>query len=125
MEFVYTEKAPKPVGPYSQAVKIGNMVFVSGQLGIDPSTGKLIKDDIELQMRRAFMNVASILEAAGSNLSKVVKVTVYLKDPSYFKTMNEVYVEFFRDYKPARTTVIASPPIDEAVIEVDVIAYLD
>lgn len=125
MESVYTEKAPKPVGPYSQAVKIGNMVFVSGQLGVDPSTGKLIKDNVELQIRRAFMNVASILEAAGCSLSKVVKVTVYLKDPSYFKVMNEVYVEFFRDHKPARTTVIASPPIDEAVVEVDVIAYLE
>lgn len=122
---MYTEKAPKPVGPYSQAVRIGNMVFVSGQLGVDPSTGKLIKDNVELQIRRAFMNVVSILEAAGCSLSKVVKVTVYLKDPSYFKVMNEVYVEFFKDHKPARTTVIASPPIDEAVVEVDVIAYLE
>lgn len=124
MEFVYTENAPKPVGPYSQAVKIGNMVYVSGQLGIDPSTGRIISDDVELQMRRAFMNVASILEAAGSSLSRVVKVTVYLKDPSYFKILNKVYVEFFGDHRPARTTIIASPPVDGAVVEVDVIAYL-
>ncbi|MEN2974679.1 MAG: Rid family detoxifying hydrolase [Candidatus Caldarchaeales archaeon] len=122
-EVITTEKAPKPVAPYSQAIRCGGFLFVSGQLGIDAVTGKLVEGGFEEQARKALQNVEAILEAAGYSLQDVVKVNVYLKSSEYFKTLNKVYGEFFRDHKPSRTSVVAPPPLDEALVEIDVIAY--
>ncbi|MCS7126411.1 MAG: Rid family detoxifying hydrolase [Aigarchaeota archaeon] len=124
-EIIYTEKAPKPVAPYSQAIRCGKFLFISGQLGIDPNTGKLVEGGFEEQARKIFQNIGAILEAAGYKFNDVVKVNIYLKSSEYFKILNRVYEEFFTETKPTRTTIIAPPPIDEALIEIDLIAYRD
>ncbi len=121
-EVVYTEKAPKPVGPYSQAIRCGKFLFISGQLGIDVSTGRLL-EGFEEQAKKAFQNIFAILESAGFHVEDLVKITIYLKDSEYFKRMNRVYEEIFKNHRPTRTTVIASPPVEEALIEVDAVAY--
>lgn len=121
-EMVYTSKAPSPVGPYSQAVKVGCWLFVSGQLPIEPETGQLVDGDIKAQTRRALENIKAILEAAGYSLEDVVKVTVYLVNPEEFQGFNEVYSEYFRDNRPARTTVMVKALPKNARIEIDVIA---
>ncbi len=122
IEYVYTDKAPKPVGPYSQAVKAGCFVFVAGQIPLDPSTGKLV-EDFEEAARRALENVKAILEAAGATLGDVVKVTVYIRDISRFQDFNRVYSEFFRDSKPARAVVEVSNLPLNAPLEIEAIAY--
>lgn len=121
-EVVYTEKAPKPVASYSQAIKCDSFLFISGQLGIDVASGRLA-EGFEKQAKNALDNVRAILESAGYSVEDLVKVTIYLRDPAYFKSMNKIYEEFFKNSKPARTTVISSPPVEEALIEVDAIAY--
>ncbi|MDK6029526.1 RidA family protein [Ignisphaera sp. 4213-co] len=122
-EIVFTEKAPKPIGPYSQAVKVGQWLFVSGQIALDPATGDLIVGGIEEQTTRVFENIKAILEAAGYTLDDIVKVTVYLTDLSDFPKFNEVYSRYFKSNPPARTTVQVSALPRGAKIEVDVIAY--
>jgi endoribonuclease L-PSP len=121
---VFTERAPRPVGPYSQAVKAGGWVFVAGQVAIDPATGKLVEGDIRAQARRTLMNVKEILEAAGASLRDVVKVNVYLARQEDFQAMNEVYREFFPEDQPARTTVVVKMVSDAILIEVDAVAYV-
>ncbi len=121
-EVVYTDRAPRPVGPYSQAVVAGNLVFVSGQIPIDPGTGKVVEGDFEAQVRRAMENVKAILEATGLTLDDVVKVTAYVKDPARFQDFNRVYSEYFRGSFPARTTIFVSDLPAGAQIEIDVIA---
>ncbi|MDT7878905.1 MAG: Rid family detoxifying hydrolase [Candidatus Caldarchaeales archaeon] len=121
---VFTERAPRPVGPYSQAVKAGGWVFVAGQVAIDPATGKLVEGDIRAQARRTLMNVKEILEAAGASLRDVVKVNVYLARQEDFQAMNEVYREFFTENPPARTTVVVKMVSDAILIEVDAVAYV-
>lgn len=121
---VFTERAPRPVGPYSQAVKAGGWVFVAGQVAIDPATGKLVEGDIRAQARRTLMNVKEILEAAGASLRDVVKVNVYLARQEEFQAMNEVYREFFTENPPARTTVVVKMVSDAILIEVDAVAYV-
>jgi 2-iminobutanoate/2-iminopropanoate deaminase len=124
MKVVATESAPKAIGPYSQAIASKGMVFVSGQIPIDPSTGNLVEGPIADQTQRVMTNLAAILEAAGSSLSQVVKTTVYLKDMGDFAEMNEVYGSHFPDHKPARATVqVAKLPRDVGV-EIDCIAVL-
>ncbi len=124
MKVVATESAPKAIGPYSQAIVMNGMVFVSGQIPIDPSTGNLIEGPIADQTKRVMANLAAILDAAGASLSKVVKTTVYLKDMGDFAEMNEVYGSHFPDHKPARATVqVAKLPRDVGV-EIDCIAIL-
>jgi 2-iminobutanoate/2-iminopropanoate deaminase len=118
---IYTEKAPKPVGPYSQAVLVENLIFVSGQLGINEE-GKLV-EGIEAQTKQALTNIKNILESQGCDLSNVVKVTVYLKDISHFSIMNKVYSQFFSPPYPARTTVKAELALKDALVEIDAIAY--
>ncbi len=120
---IRTDRAPSPVGPYSQAVEVGNVLFLSGQIGIDPSTGKL-KGSFKEQVVQIFKNVEEILKEAGYSKENVVKVTLYLKDLSKFQELNTVYEEFFKDVnpKPARVTVgVKDLPLG-ADIEVDVVA---
>ena len=123
-EFIYSKNAPEPIGPYSQAIKFNNLVFTSGQIPIDPSSGKLVEGDIKAQTKQTIRNIENILEAAGSDLSKVIKVTVFLKDINEFTAMNEIYDEYFGKSKPARSTIEAAKLPRDAKIEIDVVAYV-
>jgi 2-iminobutanoate/2-iminopropanoate deaminase len=121
-EVISTTTAPSAIGPYSQAIRVGNLLFVSGQIPIDPATGEVVAGDIRAQTRQVLKNLAAIVEAAGSSLDRVAKATVYLRDLSEFAAMNEVYAQFFGGEPPARSTVqIARLPRD-AAIEIDLIA---
>ncbi|MEM2962666.1 MAG: Rid family detoxifying hydrolase [Candidatus Bathyarchaeia archaeon] len=122
-EIIRTEDAPTPVGPYSQAVKIGNLCFVSGQVALDPKTGERVPGGVEAETRRILENVEGILKAAGSGLDRVVKVTVFLRNMKDYPEMNRAYERFFSRDPPARTTVQAAPPRDFNV-EIDVVAYI-
>jgi len=119
---VYTEKAPKPIGPYSQAIIAGDFIFTAGQIPIDPKTNQVVQGDIKEQTRQVFENLRAILEEAGATFDDVVKVTVYMKDLSEFPAMNEVYSEYFKSSPPARTTVEVSRLPRDVKIEIDLIA---
>lgn len=121
-EVVSTEMAPKAIGPYEQGIKFNGFLFTSGQIALDPATGKLIEGDISVQTRRVLENLQAVLEAGGSSLDRVVKATVYLTDLSTFAQMNEVYAEYLGGVKPARSTVgVASLPRG-ASVEIDLVA---
>ncbi len=121
-EIISTEKGPKAIGPYSQAVRANGFVYISGQGALDPATGALVTGGIAEQTARALDNLKAIVEAAGSSLDHAVKVTVFLKDMNDFAAMNEVYARYFPKNKPARTTVeVARLPLDLRV-EIDLIA---
>jgi len=121
---IYTPKAPKPVGPYSQGIIAGNYLFVSGQIPIDPETGEVIKGDFKTQVRRVLENIKAIVEASGASMKDVVKVTVYLKDINKFQEFNEVYKEYFKEEPPARSVVEVSNLPKNVEVEIDVIAYI-
>jgi len=121
IEYISTEKAPKAIGPYSQGIISSGLIFTSGQLPIDPSTGELITD-IKLATRTCLENVKAILEEAGSNLDNVIKVTVFVKDINDFSTINEVYAEYFPNHKPARSLVQVSELPKGGLIEIEAIA---
>ncbi len=121
METIFTDKAPQPVGPYSQAVKVGKLVFTSGQIGIDPVTGELL-DGIEAQTEQIFKNLAAVLAAAGSGLDRVVKALVFITDMNEFSRVNAVYSRFFKEPLPARSTVAVAALPKGALVEVEVIA---
>jgi 2-iminobutanoate/2-iminopropanoate deaminase len=121
---VSTDQAPKAIGPYSQGVRAANLLFVSGQVPIDPATGKLIEGDIAAQTRRVFENLSAILKAAGASLDNVVRTTVFLADMGDFAAMNDVYAGYFKAPAPARSTVQAARLPKDARIEIDVIAVL-
>lgn len=122
LQVVSTDKAPKAVGPYSQAVIANGFIFVSGQIAIDPSTQTLSTGNTAEQTRQVLKNLTGVLESVGSNLNAVVKTTVFLKDLKDFDAMNQVYAEFFTQAKPARATVeVARLPKDVAV-EIEAIA---
>jgi len=121
-EAVATKDAPPAAGPYSQAIKAGGLVFVSGYLARDPATNKMIDGDIKVQTDRVLKNISAVLTASGSSLDKVVKTTVYLRNAADFAAMNEVYAKFFTVIPPARTTIQAIPPNEAALIEIDVLA---
>jgi 2-iminobutanoate/2-iminopropanoate deaminase len=121
---VSSGSAPAALGPYSQAIRAGQFLFVSGQVPIDPSTGELVSGSIAEQTRRALQNVGEILIAGGSSFQQVVRATVYLADLSEFAAMNEVYATFFTAPQPARSTIQAARLPRDARIEVDVIAFL-
>jgi 2-iminobutanoate/2-iminopropanoate deaminase len=123
-ETISTENAPGAIGPYSQAVKAGNMVFCSGQIPIDPKTGEFVSEDIAEQTEQVIKNLAAVLEAAGTNLNNVVKTTVFLADMNDFATMNEVYAKHFSENKPARATVQAARLPRDARVEIEVIALV-
>ncbi|MGB8542793.1 MAG: RidA family protein [Candidatus Acidiferrales bacterium] len=121
-EVVYTEKGPKAIGPYSQAIKANGFIFISGQTAFDPATSKAIEGDTAHQTQHTLENLKAILEAAGSSLDRVVKVSVFLKDMNDFSAMNEVYARYFPSNPPARSTVeVARLPRDFCV-EIDLIA---
>jgi len=122
MQILRTETAPLPIGPYSQAVRAGDFIFISGQVGVDPKTKALVLGGIKAQTRQALENIKSILYASGSSLEEAVKVTVFLGDMKDFKKMNDVYSMFFKTNPPARTTVQAKLPLANAVVEIDAIA---
>lgn len=122
---VRSEAAPSPVGPYSQAVIHGNLVFVSGQIPLDPKTQRLVEGPIEVQAERVLANLGAVLEAAGSSLDRVVRTTVYLTDLELFPRVNEVYARHFRaDPKPARSTIQAARLPLGVAVEIDAIATL-
>src|SRR5258708_19366773 len=123
-EIVHTDRGPKPIGPYSQAVKANGFLYLAGQVALDPKTGELTGSDIRQQTERTLENVKGILEAAGSNLHHVVKTTVFLKDLNDFAAMNEVYGRFFTVSPPARSTVQPSLLPQDALLEIEVIAVL-
>lgn len=119
---IATTEAPAAVGPYSQAIQANGFVFTAGQLGLDPATGKLVEGDVTDQARQALKNLQAILEAAGSSLERVVKVTVFLKDIHDFKRVNEVYAEFFKADPPARSAVqVAALPLG-GLVEIEAVA---
>lgn len=122
MKVLHTEKAPAAVGPYSQAIKVGDMIFTSGQLALVPETGELVNDDIKAATKRSLENIKAILENAGSSLDKVVKSTIFLSDMDNFAKVNEVYGEFFVEHKPARSCVQVARLPKDALIEIEVIA---
>jgi 2-iminobutanoate/2-iminopropanoate deaminase len=121
---VSTPSAPAAIGPYSQAVRAGSLVFVSGQIPIDPATGSLVGGDIVAQTHRVFQNIGEILNAAGASFDQVVRTTVYLADMNDFAAMNEVYATYFSSPAPARATVQAARLPKDARVEIDVIASL-
>ncbi|MGO9641833.1 MAG: RidA family protein [Candidatus Acidiferrales bacterium] len=124
MEPVATDRGPKAIGPYSQAIKANGLVFLSGQIPLDPKTQQLVEGDIARQTERVLENLKGIVEAAGSSLSRAVKTTVYLADLADFAAMNEVYARYFPERSPARSTVqVARLPRDVRV-EIDLIAAL-
>jgi 2-iminobutanoate/2-iminopropanoate deaminase len=124
-EIIVTNEAPAPVGPYSQAIKSGNMIFTAGQVAIDPKTNQVIETTIEGQTKRVLLNLQSVLAKAGAGLSNVVKTTVFLKDMNEFPAMNKVYGEFFVENPPARSTVEVARLPKDVKVEIEVIAILD
>jgi 2-iminobutanoate/2-iminopropanoate deaminase len=120
--FIYTNKAPKPAGVYSQGIVAGGFVFVSGQLPIDPQTNKMVEKDIKKQTRQVFKNIEKILETEDLGLSNIVKISAFLLNINDFKGMNEVFHEFFPENPPARTTTTVKEFPGDVLIEIDAIA---
>ena len=117
--------APKPVGPYSPAIKVGDLVFVSGQGSIDPSTSKFVGvGDIKVQTKRVLENIQLVLKAAGLSMEDVAKATVFLKKAADFQAMNEVYKTFFPQSPPARSTIVTDLLFPEMLIEIEAVAYV-
>lgn len=123
MQSVSTDKAPKAIGPYSQAIKTWNFVFVSGQIPIN-TQGEIVKGGIKEQAKQVLENLKAVLEASGSSLNKVAKTTVFLKNMNDFQAMNDVYSEYFREHKPARSTIQVAKLPKDADIEIEAIASL-
>ena len=122
MEFVSTDRAPKAIGPYSQATIADGFVYTAGQIALDPATGEIVPGGVTEQTERVFANLGAILESAGTGFGSVVKTTVYLTDMNDFKAMNEVYARAFGDHRPARSTVAVAALPRGVNVEIDVIA---
>ena len=120
---ITSEKAPKAVGPYSQAIKVGNLLFLSGMLPIDPTTGNFTSDKATEQTEQVFKNIKALLEEANSDLSQVVKTSVFLADMNDFTAMNKVYTKYFTQPYPARSTIAVKTLPKNALVEIEVIAY--
>jgi 2-iminobutanoate/2-iminopropanoate deaminase len=121
---VLTDRGPKPIGPYSQAIRANGFLYVSGQVALDSKTGELMAGDISQQTEKTLENVKGIVEAAGSKMAHVVKVTVFLKDMNEFAAMNKVYAQYFPSAPPARSTVQVARLPKDALVEIEVIAIL-
>ncbi len=116
---IQTAKAPAAIGPYSQAIQAGNIIFLSGQIGLDPTTNTLVSDDCEAQLQQIFKNMNEVITAAGANFSQVVKLTVYLKDLNHFSIVNDMMKTIFKEPYPARTTIEVSGLPKNALVELD------
>ncbi len=123
-EIIATDQAPRAIGPYSQAVRAGNVIFASGQIPIDPSTGEFVAGGVAEQTEQVMRNITAVLEAAGSGLNQIVKTTVFLADMNDFTAMNEVYARFFPETPPARATIQAARLPRDAKVEIEAIAVL-
>ncbi|MGZ9225941.1 MAG: RidA family protein [Anaerolineales bacterium] len=119
-----TRSGASPIGPYSQGLRVGDFIFVSGQGPLDPDTGKIVGETIEEQTARVLENIKAILEVGGATMADVVKANAYLNDMTLFERYNKVYVTYFPDPKPARTTVGTQLPLKGILVEIDVIAYV-
>ena len=125
MDFLATPGAPAAIGPYSQAVRSGRMIFTSGQIPLDPETGELVVSDFDAMTRRVFENLKAVLASGGASFSNVVKATVFLESMSDFQQLNAIYAEYFGDHKPARSTVAVSQLPKGARVEIDLIAVVE
>ncbi len=123
-KIIQTEKAPKAIGPYSQAIRTENIVFTAGQIALDPSTSELVPGGIEEQTRQALTNLKHVLEAADSGLAYVVKTIVFLKDMNDFPKMNAIYAEFFNENPPARSTIAVAALPKGGLVEIEAVALL-
>jgi 2-iminobutanoate/2-iminopropanoate deaminase len=123
-DVVLTDRGPKPIGPYSQAVRVNGFLFVSGQVALDPKTGEMSTGDVREQTERALENVKGIVEAAGSKMPHVIKTTVFLKNMNDFTAMNEVYARYFTAAPPARSTVEVARLPKDALVEIEVVAAI-
>ncbi|GIV63797.1 MAG: reactive intermediate/imine deaminase [Bellilinea sp.] len=123
-EVVTTDQAPKPIGPYSAAVKGGHFLFTAGQIGIDPQTGEMVPGGVEAETRQVMKNLHALLEAAGTSFERVVKTTIFLRDMNDFTRVNAIYGEFFAGEPPARSTVQVAGLPKGAAVEIEVIALL-
>jgi len=124
-EVITTDKAPKALGPYSAGIRVGNMVFTAGQVGIDPEIGDIVDGGIEAETRQVLTNIQAVLKAAGSSLERVVKTTVFLRDMNDFSKMNAVYAEFFTNKPPARSTVQVGALPKGVAVEIEAVAFTD
>ena len=124
MDFIVTKEAPHAIGPYSQAVRSGNTLYLSGQIPLDPVSGNLIEGDFAAQSRRVFDNLRAVLRAAGADFRNVTRATVYLTDLGNFQTLNSIYAQYFGDHKPARSTVGVAQLPRGAAVEIDLIAVI-
>lgn len=122
MRTIATEAAPAAIGPYSQAVRSGDLLFCSGQIALDPATGAMVGDDAPAQARQVLKNLAAVLAAGGASCADVVKTTIYLAAMDDFAAVNEVYAEAFGDHRPARATVAAAGLPKGALVEIDAVA---
>lgn len=123
-QVIHTDKAPAAIGPYSQAIQVGQMLFTSGQVPIDAETGAIVEGGIQEQARQSLNNIKAILNAAGTNMGAVVKTTVFLQDMNDFAAMNEVYAQFFQEPYPARSAVQVGRLPKDALVEIEAIAQL-
>lgn len=123
MQSIHTPDAPAAIGPYSQAVRLGDLVFTAGQIPLDPDTMEVLQGDVAAQTERVLKNLAAILEVAGASLGSVLKTTVYLADMDEFAAMNEVYGRHFGDHRPARSTVEVARLPKDVRLEIDAIAF--
>jgi len=123
-EIVHTDKAPKAIGPYSQAIRTDSMIFAAGQTGIDPATGDLIPGGVEEQTRQVLTNLRNVIEAAGSSFKHVVKTTVFLRDMNDFAKMNAIYAEYFGENPPARSTIAVAGLPKNGLVEIEAIALI-
>ena len=123
MQKIYTKSAPEAIGPYSQAVKVGNFIYTSGQIALTPA-GDFLDEDVKIQTKQVCENLKSVLEAAGAKLENVVKTTIFLDDINNFAAVNEVYAEFFK-HKPARSTVAVKELPKGAKVEIECVAFIE
>ncbi|SRR6266480_5261619 len=123
-QFIASANAPKPIGPYSQGVRSGSEVYLSGQIGLDPATGNLVAGDFSAQARRVLDNLKAVLSEVGGDFHNVVKATVYVTDLANFPTLNTIYGEYFGEHKPARSTVGVAALPKSALVEIDLIAVI-
>lgn len=124
-KIILTQNAPQPIGPYSQAVRVGNFLFCSGQIALDPASGQVISEDVMEQTKKVMENLNAVLNAGGSKWDSVVKTTIFLKSMNDFPKVNEIYGSYFKQNPPARSTVEVSRLPKDVLVEIELIAYCD